>query len=172
MYSDASTLHGMGGVLIFGESGSPLYPRVKGIFWQMTWHEWQSVKSMDDLQPGAVKINRAEFLAALISCETFVPLCEGKITDFMLDNLVAKRWIDSARCPLHPLDRCAQGVALFMLQREMKLTTTWICSGSNTLADICSRKTFMTKSKRSIYRIAGARLQKVAPKWRNVIKLL
>ena len=127
---------------------------------------------MDDLQPGAVKINRAEFLAALISCETLVPLCESKITDFMLDNLVAKRWIDSARCPLHPLDRCAQGVALFMLQREMKLTTTWICSGSNTLADICSRKTFMTKSKRSIYRIAGARLQKVAPKWRNVIKLL
>ena len=172
MYSDASSLHGMGGVLIFGESGRRAYPRVEGVFWQLTWHEWQAVKSMGDFQPGCVKINRAEFLAALISCETFVAHCEHKITIFALDNLVAKRWFDSARCPIYPLDRCAQGVALFMLQREMKVATTWVSSKKNTFADTCSRKTFVAKSKSSVHRIAGARLLKVSPKWSNVIKLL
>ena len=172
MYSDASTLHGMGGVLIFGESGSPLYPRVRGIFWQMTWHEWQSVKSMDDFQPGSVKINRAEFLAALISCETFIAHCEHKITTFALDNFVAKQWFDSARCPIYPLDRCAQGVALFMLQREMKVATVWVSSDRNMIADACSRRTFWAKNKSSVYSIAGTKLEKVSPRWSNVIKFL
>ena len=78
MYNDASSLHGMAGVLIFGESGRRV---TEGIFWQMTWNEWQSVKSMGDFQPGCVKINRAEFLTALITCETFIAHCEHKITE-------------------------------------------------------------------------------------------
>ena len=79
---------------------------------------------MNEFRPGMVKICRAEFLAALITCETFVQYCENKITTLALDNNAAKQWFDSARCPIYPLDRLAQGVGLFMLEREMKVITT------------------------------------------------
>ena len=89
---------------------------------------------------------------------------------FALDNLVAKQWFDSARCPIYPLDQCAQGVALFILQLEMKVATACVSSDRITIADACSRKTFRAKNKSSIYSIAGAMLQKVSPSWSNVIK--
>ena len=127
---------------------------------------------MNDFRPGMVKICRAEFLAALITCETFVQYCENKITTLALDNNAAKQWFDSARCPIYPLDRLAQGVGLFMLEREMKVITTWISSKENTLADICSRKALVSKRKNRIYNIAGVNLQKIPPRWPNVLKLL
>ena len=138
----------------------------------LTWCEWQKVKSMNDFRPGMVKICRADFLAALITCETFVQYCENKITTLALDNNAAKEWFDSARCPIYPLDRLAQGVGFFMLEREMKVITTWISSKENTLADICSRKTLLSKRKNRSYNIAGVNLQKIPPRWRNVLKLL
>ena len=160
-----------GGVLIFGESKKRLH-QVDGIFWQLTWREWQAVRAMNDFQQGKVKICRAEFLAALISCETFVGDCEKRITTLALDNIAAKYWFDSARCPIYPFDRSAQGVGLFMLEREMKIITIWISSQENTLADTCSRRTLLSKRKDQVYDIAGARLRKVPPKWNNVIKFL
>ena len=43
-----------------------------------------------DLLPGSVMINIAEYLAALITCETFADFCAGKITVIQLDNITAK----------------------------------------------------------------------------------
>ena len=43
-----------------------------------------------DLRPGNVKINVAEFIALLITCETFTPFCANKITSIGVDNVSAK----------------------------------------------------------------------------------
>ena len=48
-----------------------------------------------DLCPGYVKINVAEFLALLITRETFTPFCEGKITSLWVYNVSARAWFDS-----------------------------------------------------------------------------
>ena len=40
-------------------------------FWQLSWDEWGSLKSLGDLAVSRVKIGVAEFLAGLISFETF-----------------------------------------------------------------------------------------------------
>ena len=45
---------------------------------------------MEDLTPGAPAINVAEFIAALITCETFAEFCNGKITTIEIDNVAAK----------------------------------------------------------------------------------
>ena len=57
---------------------------------------------MVDLVPGSVRINVAEFLAALITCETFTPFAGNKYTTIKIDNTSAKSWLDSARCPKYP----------------------------------------------------------------------
>ena len=136
----------------------------------MTWQQWYEVVPMNDLKPGNVKINRAEFLAALITCETFVKYCSNKYTTLAIDSFTAKRWFDSARCPIYPFDRCAQGVSLFMLKHAMKIRTTWIPSAENSMADICSRKTFPW-GRRTHY-VAGRRLKRVRPRWREINKFL
>ena len=171
MYSDASSLYGMGGVIIFGEPDKRMHG-VEGVFWQLTWREWYAVTAMASFQPGNVKITLAEFLAALITCETCAEYCSGKLTTLALDNTGARAWFESARCPIYPLDRAAQGVGLLMLHREMKVTATLIASEENSIADICSRKTFFMKSKARTCMIAGARLKKVPPKWLNVTRFL
>ena len=169
MYSDASSSHGMGGVLLFAQANRSLH-RIEGIFWQMTWHEWRKVAAMSNFRPGSVKITQAEFLAALITCETCADYCAGKLTTLALDNTGARSWFESARCPIHPLDRAAQGVGLYMLQRNMKVFACWISSQMNTIADVCSRKTFSTSRKRRTCVIAGATLRKVPPRWANIVK--
>ena len=113
-------------------------------------------------------INAAEFLAALITIETFAKYCKGKITILGIDNTSAKAWLDSARCPKHPYDRCALSTHLFMLQQKMKIRTQWVSSVDNTLADQCSRKYYSKSGKGHL--IAGVRLQKVSPKWQNVLR--
>ena len=45
---------------------------------------------MEDLTPGSPSINVAEFIAALITCETFAEFCSGKITTIEIDNVAAK----------------------------------------------------------------------------------
>ena len=77
---------------------------------------------MDELVPGRVRIHVAEFLAALITCETFAPQCKNAITTLSLDNTTAKAWLDSARCTIYPFDRCAQGIHLFMMGYNMKVS--------------------------------------------------
>ena len=94
---------------------------------------------MGRLQPGAVEINVAEFLAALITCETFAYLCGGTCTLLSLDNRDAKSWFDAVRFPIYPFDRCAQGLHLFLLGQSIKIRSRWIASGENVHADICSR---------------------------------
>ena len=98
--------------------------------------------AIDDLQPGNIKINRAEFVAALISCETFAKYCSGQYTTLAVDNRAAMHWFESAWCPLHQFDRCAQELYLYMLKQNMKVRMTWIPTAENKLADICSRRTF------------------------------
>lgn len=127
---------------------------------------------MNNFLPGNVKITQAEFLSALITCETFANYCEGKLTTLALDNTGARGWFESARCSIYPLDRAVQGVGLFMLRRDMKVTATWIPSEENTIADICSRKSFFMRGKARSCMITGARLKKVPPKWLNVLKFL
>ena len=125
---------------------------------------------MQCLTPGRVEINKAEFLAALITCETFAKYCAKKITVLALDNRVAKSWFNSARCPIFPFDRCAQGVHLHMLQQSMKVQTIWIASAENKLADNFSRRKF--EKKRGTHMVSGKRLQKVRPRWASVLKFI
>lgn len=65
----------------------------------------------------------AEYMAALITCETFTDHCSGRITYLDLDNTSARSWLDKARCPRFPVDRCGQGAHLFMLEKNMKIIT-------------------------------------------------
>ena len=120
---------------------------------------------MEDLTPGSPLINVAEFIAALITCETFAEFCSGKITTIEIDNVAAKSWLDSARCPKYPFDRCAQGLHLYMVKRSMKVRSTWIPSRDNRIADLCSRKPIWTGVS-----IAGNRLRNVKAKWKNVMR--
>ena len=63
---------------------------VDGLFWQISWVEWAGMTKMPELTPGSVKINIAEFIAALITCETFAGYCAGKITLLEMDNITTK----------------------------------------------------------------------------------
>ena len=78
------------------------------------------------MTPGQVKICVAEFVAALITIETFADECAGKLTYLELDNTIAHAWFEAARCPEFPFDHCAQGTHLYMLGRNMKVKTRWI----------------------------------------------
>ena len=136
----------------------------------MPWEKWAEVVPMSDLVPGSVKINAAEFLAALITCETFSPFCTKKCTTLEIDNRSAIAWLGSARCPKYPFDRCAQGVHLHMLKNDMKLATSWVPSEGNKLADTFSRKLFPMKV--TGHCVDGVRLLKVRPKWHHVRRFL
>ena len=125
---------------------------------------------MMDLSDGRVKINVAEFLALLITCETFTAFCAGKLTYLGLDNTSARSWFERARCPRFPFDRCAQGTHLHMLKQSMKVKTRWISSAANTLADKVSRQRFPATSLGT--KVAGVRLRKVRPKWQHVLKFI
>ena len=125
---------------------------------------------MGRLQPGAVEINVAEFLAALITCETFAYLCGGTCTLLSLDNRAAKSWFDAARCPIYPFDRCAQGLHLFLLGQSIKIRSRWIASGENKHADICSRLRMTMKAPK--HQISSLWLRRVRPRWMNVLKYM
>ena len=120
------------------------------------------------MTPGQVKICVAEFVAALITIETFADECAGKLTYLELDNTVAHAWFEAARCPEFPFDRCAQGTHLYMLGRNMKVKTRWITSEQNVLADKCSRMDFDKKAPG--HKIGGRRLLQVRPRWMSMLK--
>ena len=166
--SDASSSYGMAGIIqLSPEAGQQT--GYDGFFWQITWNQWNTVP-IAALNPRDVKINAAEFLAALITCETFSRFCVGCITKLSLDIVTAKTWLDSARCPRYPFDQCAQSTHLFMIKSTMKIKTLWMPSHMNKLADICSRKPFSRSSLGHI--IAGVKLMKVRPKFQNVTRFL
>ena len=167
--SDACTSYGMAGVLHFGQPNSKFHG-CQGLFWQMAWTDWRKVIVMVDLSDGRVKINEAEFLALLITCETFKAFCAGKLTFLELDNTSARAWFERARCSRFPFDRCAQGTHLHLLKQSMKVRTRWIPSAANTLADKGSRKRLPSNPLGTM--VAGVRLLKVRPKWRNVLKYI
>ena len=148
----------MAGVLIF-ESGTPNTKNIEGLFWQMAWPVWYKVSPMPSLTVGSVKINVAEFLALLITCETFTAFCEGTYTTIVTDNVSAKTSVNKARCPHHPFDRCAQGLHLHMLRHAMKLRASWMPTWGNTLADKCSRKKFSMNA--AGHSIGGRQILKV-----------
>ena len=139
-----------------------------GLFWQMSWSEWHEVSRKGDLWRAPVEINTAEFLAALITCETFAEYCSDRYTTLGLDNYSAKCWLDAARCPIHPFDRCAQSTHLYMLEQSMKIKTRWIPSAENYLADTFSRKRFGMAPQ--MHCVKGTWMRKVRPSWRSVLK--
>ena len=118
--------------------------------------------------PGQVKICVAEFLAALITIETFAAHCAGKFTYLELDNTTAHALFETARCSRFPFHRCAQSTHLHMLDVNMKVRTRWIPSEENKIADRCSRVHFDQEN----HHICGLRLLKVKPRWMNVLKFI
>ena len=132
--------------------------------------EWKKLVAMPDLYPGNVEINVAEFIAALITCETFAHHCKGRITTFEIDNITAKAWLDSARCTRAPYDRCAQGSHMHRLEMNIKIRTSWIPSAQNMVADTCSRQPFTFRVKGQRHLIAGRRLRRISPKVYNVLR--
>ena len=61
-----------------------------GLFWQLSWDEWNLISPLMSLSKEEFPINAAEFLAALITIETFVEYCKEKITILGIDNTSAK----------------------------------------------------------------------------------
>ena len=120
--SDVCSSYGMAGVLTFDHENCK-FSGLAGFFWQVTWDEWSTMAAIPELRPVLVEINIAEFLAALITCETFADHCEGRITTLQVDNCTAKVWMDTARCTRAPFDRCAQGIHLHILKKNMKVKT-------------------------------------------------
>ena len=159
----------MAGVLTFAQEDKYEHV-VDGLFWQISWVEWAGMTKMPELTPGSVKINIAEFIAALITCETFAGYCAGKITLLEIDNITAKAWLDTARCTRAPYDRCAQGSHLHRLKMNMKIKTPWIPSSQNIVADACSRNALTFKSKGQLYVLAGRQFRRISPKLNNLLK--
>jgi len=62
------------------------------------------VIALPGISRGEVKISVAEFLAALITIETFVEECAGMLTYLELDNITAHAWFQSAHYPRYPFD--------------------------------------------------------------------
>ena len=158
----------MAGVLTFAHGGKHS-SGLAGLFWQISWAEWSSMVSTPGLKPGAAEINVAEFLAALITFETFTEFCKGRVTTLEIDNTTAKTWIDTARCTRALFDRCAQGIHLHILHMNMKIKTSWIPSARNVVADICSRQHFPWHAAGHIHPIAGCRYRRVSPKFVNLL---
>ena len=169
MASDAATSFGMAGVLRFAKS-SDVHPHFDGFFWQIQWDQWYKITSARGILPQHVTINTAEYLALLITCETFADQCEGCLTYLDIDNTAAQRWFEAARCPIFPFDRCGQGTHLYMLERNMKVKTNWVCSAANTLADTCSRQAFSMRKAGHV--IDGFRLRGIKPRWQSVVKFV
>ena len=164
--SDASTSYGMAGILTFDQD----IKHKSGLeeqFWQISWVEWTKLATMPELTPGCVKINIAEFIAALITCETYAEHCAGKITSLEIDNITAKAWFDAARCPKAPYDSCAQGSHMHRLGMDMKIKTSWIPSAQNAIADIFSRVPFKIGQS---HIVAGRRYIRISPKFNNLLK--
>ena len=88
---DAATSWGMAGVLRSRNRGSgPNSCETQGLFWQVSWVEWYKRFPLSALSVDNVHINVAEYMAILISCETFTPWCAGKLTEIHTDNVTAK----------------------------------------------------------------------------------
>ena len=111
-------------------------------------------------------INAAEFLAALITCETFSKFCAGSLSTIRVDNVATKVWLATSRCTKYPLDRCAQDAHLYMLEQSIKIKAVWIPSEENWLPDLFSRKRFSKRS--SEHLIKGARYVKIKPLWNRI----
>ena len=167
--SDACSSFGMAGVLLFA-GPTDRYPGCEGLFWQSSWKSWERVVTLPGLAPGQIKICVAEFLAALITIETFATNCVGKLTYLELDNTTAHAWFETARCPRFPFDRCAQSTHLYMLEKNIKVRTRWITSGENKIADRCSRVEFCKGPPH--HAICGLRMLKIKPRWKQVLKFI
>ena len=66
------------------------YIGIDGLCWQISWEAWTRIMPTVELAPGSVKINIAEYIAALITCETFADHCKGHMTTLHIDNITAK----------------------------------------------------------------------------------
>ena len=89
LFSDACTSYGMAGVLLVKNAQNGVLD-ADGLFWQMSWSEWQKATRQTIFRRTPIEINTAEFLAALITCETFAAYCSNQYTTLGLDNFSAK----------------------------------------------------------------------------------
>ena len=89
LYSDACSSYGMAGVLLF-EQGRDRTQNIQGLFWQLSWQEWKEIFRGTLLFEHDLKINAAEFLALLITCETFSEYCSSRLTYLGVDNVSAR----------------------------------------------------------------------------------
>ena len=89
LFSDASSSYGMAGVMLYDQENKDDIC-TDGLFWQISWVAWTTVMATAELAPGGVQINIAEYIAALITCETFADFCAGKITVIRVDNITAR----------------------------------------------------------------------------------
>ena len=147
-----------------------VFQGVDGLFWQIQWKDWDKLVSRKHTRLGSVHINVAEYVALLLTCETFAKWCQGKLTYCELDNVSAQSWFEAARCPIYPIDRFGQGAHLLMLNKKMKVRTRWVPSASNFIADSCSRQHFSMA--RGGHSIGDLRMRKVKPLWKNVLKFI
>ena len=161
----------MAGVLTF-QGRHKDHPGLAGLFWQNSWDEWSNMATVPELKTGKVHIIIAEFIAALVTCETFANFCASRVTTLELDNFTVKAWLDTALCTRAPYDRCAQGIHLYILKRNKKVKTARIPSAENLLTDTCSRKTFPWHSTGHMHVIAGERWRRISPKLSNLLKLV
>ena len=157
----------MAGAIHFKDRG--LLQNVDGLFWQIQWKDWDELVSRKHLPLSRSHINVAEYVALLLTCETFAEWCQGKFTYCELDNVSAQSWFEAAPCPIYPIDRLGHGAHLLMLDR-MKVRTRWVPSAANHVADLCSRRHFSMA--RGGHSIAGLRWRKVKPLWQNVLKFI
>ena len=89
LFSDACTSFGMAGVVVFDHI-ERRRRGLDGLLWQIPWKEWLRTSPMKGLRPDFINIHIAEFLAALITYETFVAHCKGTLTWLAVDNYAAK----------------------------------------------------------------------------------
>ena len=89
LFSDACTRFGMAGVVVI-DPIERSRQGLDGLVWQISWEEWHRTAPLKQLSPRSVNIHVAEFLAALITCETFVTHCKSTLTWLAVDNYAAK----------------------------------------------------------------------------------
>ena len=163
IFSDASSSFGMGGCITFKKPVAGFH----GKFWQISWIDFSRIVSLRRLRPRHVGINVAEFIAALITQETFLADCENFLSIHFVDNTSALAWLNKDRCSVSPFDKLAQAMALKKLACCAKIWHRYIPTKENTVADEASRKQYG-----QLMIVNGARFKKSRPRWNETLRFI
>ena len=133
--------------------------RSQGIFCTLLAISSIQFPLMLNLDEVNIHINVAEFVEALITCETFAQFFKSKMRTLEINNVSVKAWLDRARSPRHLFYRCAQSTHLHMLSKKKKIQKEWVPSNANVQADQCSRRHYPRR--RTGHVISGSRFKKI-----------